>query len=190
MEGKDETAGTTATATPSTPPAAPTAPLLLASLAAAPTVAALATILADLSAAISVRAITVTKAEVLAACKAKKAAEGGAWWTKEAAVGLKAVLKAFGKATSVAALPAVCVGHLVVVGKPLSPDRTPTETRIDDETGLACVPCAATVPKVSQRKAGKDALAAPPVPTLPPPPPLSGLLRILSRKFAPRHGRS
>jgi hypothetical protein len=187
MEGKDETAGTTATATPSTPPAAPTAPLLLASLAAAPTIPALATILADLSAAISARAITVTKAEVLAACKAKKAAEGGAWWTKEAAVGLKAVLKAFGRATSVAALPAVCVGHLVVVGKPLSPDRTLKETLIDDETGLACGGVA-TVPKVIQRKGGKDALA-PSVPTLPPPPPLLVSCAYFPA-IAPRHGRS
>jgi hypothetical protein len=76
-----------------------------------------------LAEAIEGRSVTVTKAAVLALVKAKKAnmkeQTGAEWWTKAAAVGLKAVLKAFpAGATGVVVLDAPDEGEVVMIRKP------------------------------------------------------------------------
>ena len=96
-------------------PTAATASDLLARVAAASDAAALLPHFSALAAAIATGDVAITKAEVLAAAKAKRGALGGGW-TKECALGFKAVLKAFGGAAGVFAL---AVGEVVVAAKPL-----------------------------------------------------------------------
>jgi hypothetical protein len=96
-------------------PTAATAASLLALVRDASDAAILLPRFSTLAAAIATGEVAITKAEVLAAAKAKRGALGGGW-TKECALGFKAVLKAFGGAAGVFAL---AVGEVVVAAKPL-----------------------------------------------------------------------
>ena len=92
-------------------------------ISSADTVAELVPGFRALAEAIEGRSVTVTKVAVLALVKAKKAnmkeQTGTEWWTKAAAVGLKAVLKAFpADATGVVVLDAPEEGEVVMIRKP------------------------------------------------------------------------
>ena len=100
-------------------PKPPAAASLLALIRDAATTDELRARLAALAAGVASLELTITKAEVLAAAKAKRAALGpGGGWTKDCALALKAVLMAFGGASGVAALPPFAVGLVVRAGHP------------------------------------------------------------------------
>ena len=74
-----------------------------------------------LSSAIGEHTVTITKAEILAVAKVKRASLGGGW-TKETAKGFQAVLKAFGPGVDrvFARAPIVVGGFMILLkNKPL-----------------------------------------------------------------------
>ena len=70
-----------------------------------------------LASAIGEHTVTITKAEILAVAKAKRASLGGGW-TKETAKGFQAVLKAFGPGVDrVVARALIVVGSFMILFK-------------------------------------------------------------------------